>query len=103
MGEVIRLEEIDRDGAAAAPAWPSARIWSAQSRCSGRIWPVPREVLRDASDAQAQTELLGRIERFAAMIRYGLRMLGRRQATGLTARRSQVTPSPDVRGRARRD
>jgi len=41
------------------------------------------EALSDAPDAAAQTELLGRIERFAAMIRYGLRMLGEARGDGL--------------------
>jgi len=41
------------------------------------------EALRDAPDVPAQAELLGRIERFATMIRYGLRMLGEAPSDGL--------------------
>ena len=92
------------NAAAAAPAWPNARTWSARSRCSGRTWSVAAEALRDAPDAPAQTEWLGRVERFAAMIRYGLRMLGEAPSDGdLTDRLSQIAPSPDVRGRGQRD
>ena len=76
MGEVIRLEEIDRERR-------RSRARVAERAHLERAVAVLREnlaaaavALRDATDTSAQTELLGRIERLAAMIRYGTRMLG---------------------------
>jgi len=76
MGEVIRLEEIDRERR-------RSRARVAKRAHLERAVAVLREnlaaaavALRDAPDTSAQTELLDRIERLAAMIRYGTRMLG---------------------------
>ena len=76
MGELIRLEELDRERR-------RSRARVAERAHLERAVAVLREnlaaaatALRDAPDARAQTELLGRIERLAAMIRYGMRMLG---------------------------
>jgi hypothetical protein len=81
MGEVIRFEEIDRERR-------RSRVRVAERAHLERAVVLLKEnlaatadALRDAPDAsvqqaRAQIELLGRIERLAAMIRYGLRMLG---------------------------
>jgi hypothetical protein len=76
MGEVIRLEEIDRERR-------RSRARVAERAHLERAIALFREslasaasALRDEPDAPTQTELLGHIEQFAAMIRYGLRMLG---------------------------
>ena len=76
MGEVIRLQEIDRERR-------RSRARVAERAHLERAVAVLREnlaaaamALRDAPASQAQAELLGRVERFAAMIRYGMRMLG---------------------------
>lgn len=70
------------NGATAARAWPSAHLERAVALLRENLASAA-EGLRDAPDAQAQTELLGRVERFAAMIRYGLRMLGEAPGDGL--------------------
>jgi len=76
MGEVIRLEEIDRERARSrARVAERAHLERAVALLRQNLASVA-EALRDAPDAPAQTELLSCIERFAAMIRYGLRMLG---------------------------
>jgi hypothetical protein len=76
MGEVIRLEEIDRERRRSrARVAERAHLERAVALLRQNLASAA-EALRDAPDAPAQTELLGRIERFAAMIRYGLRMLG---------------------------
>jgi hypothetical protein len=76
MGEVIRLEEIDRERRRSrARVAERAHLERAVALLRQNLASVA-EALRDAPDAPAQTELLGRIERFAAMIRYGLRILG---------------------------
>ena len=76
MGEVIRLEEVDRERR-------RIRARVAERAQLERAIVILKEnlataagALRDAPSATMQAELLGRIERFAAMIRYGLRMLG---------------------------
>lgn len=83
MGEVIRLEEIDRERR-------RTRARVAERAQLERAVAVLREnlataagALRDAPSAAVQAELLGRIERLAAMIRYGLRMLGEAPGDGL--------------------
>ncbi len=83
MGEVIRLEEIDRERR-------RSRARVAERAHLERAVALLREnlaaaagALREGPDASVQTELLGRIERFAAMIRYGLRMLGEAPGDGL--------------------
>ncbi len=75
MGEVIRLEEIDRERRRSrARVAERAHLERAVALLKQNLASAA-EALRDVPDAAAQTELLGRIERFAAMIRYGLRML----------------------------
>src|SRR5229473_4204406 len=76
MGEVIRLEEIDRERRRSrARVAERAHLERAVALLRENLASAA-EALRDAPNAPAQTELLGRIERFAAMIRYGLQMLG---------------------------
>jgi hypothetical protein len=76
MGEVIRLEEIDRERRRSrARVAERAHLERAVALFRENLASAA-EALRDAPDAPAQIELLGRIERFAALIRYGLRMLG---------------------------
>jgi hypothetical protein len=82
MGDVIRLEEIDRERR-------RSRARVAEREHLERAVAVLRdnlasaaETLRDAPDAPTQAAMLGRVERFAAMIRYGLRMLGEAPGTG---------------------
>jgi hypothetical protein len=83
MGEVIRLGEIDRERRRCrARVAERAHLERAVALLSENLASAA-EALRDAPDAQAQTELLGRVERFAAMIRYGLRMLGEEPGDGL--------------------
>ena len=83
MGEVIRLEEIDRERRRSrARVAERAHLERAVALLSESL-AATADALRDARDAPAQTELLGRIERFAAMIRYGLRMLGEAPDDGL--------------------
>src|SRR5262249_17651643 len=91
MGEVIRFEEIDRERR-------RSRVRVAERAHLERAVVLLKEnlaatadALRDPPDApdasvqqaRAQIELLGRIERLAAMIRYGLRMLGEAPGDGL--------------------
>jgi type II secretory pathway component PulJ len=76
MGEVIRLEEIDRERRrsrtrVAERAHLERAVALLRENLAGAA-----EALRDAPQAPEQIELLGRIERFTALIRYGLRMLG---------------------------
>jgi hypothetical protein len=86
MGEVIRLEEIDRERRRSrARLGERAHLERAVALLRENLAAAADE-LRDtpnapshqaqAHDTRAQLELLERIERFAAMIRYGLRMLG---------------------------
>jgi hypothetical protein len=75
MGEVIRLEEIDRERRRTrARVAERAHLERAVTVLKENLAATAQE-LRDAP-AASQADLLGRIERFAAMIRYGLRMLG---------------------------
>jgi hypothetical protein len=75
MGEVIRLEEIDRERRRTrAREAERAHLERALAVLKENLAATAQE-LRDAP-AAPQADLLGRIERFAAMIRYGLRMLG---------------------------
>jgi hypothetical protein len=83
MGEVIRLEEIDRERRRSrARVAERAHLERAVALLKQNLASAA-EALRAAPDAAAQTELLGRIERFAAMIRYGLRMLGEAPGDGI--------------------
>ena len=88
MGEVIRLEEIDRERRRSrARVAERAHLERAVALLRENL-AAAAEALRDApaapaQQAHAQIELLGRIERFAAMIRYGLRMLGEAPGEGL--------------------
>jgi uncharacterized membrane protein YccC len=76
MGEVIRLEEIDRERRRSrARVAERAHLERAVALLRENLASAA-EALRDAPNAPSQTELLGRIERFAAMIRYCLQMLG---------------------------
>ena len=76
MGEVIRLEEIDRERRRnRARVAERAHLERAVALLKENL-ASSAEALRDAPEASAQIELLGRIERFTALIRYGLRMLG---------------------------
>ena len=76
MGEVIRLEEIDRERRRSrARVAERANLEGAVALLRENL-AAAAEALQDAPEAPAQIELLGRIERLAAMIRYGLRMLG---------------------------
>jgi hypothetical protein len=76
MGEVIRLEEIDRERRRSrARVAERAHLEHAIGLLRENL-ANSAEALRDAPDAPAQIELLGRIERFTSLIRYGLRMLG---------------------------
>jgi hypothetical protein len=75
MGEVIRLEEIDRERRRTrVRVAERAHLERAVAVLKENLAATARE-LRDAP-GRPQADLLGRIERFAAMIRYGLRMLG---------------------------
>jgi len=96
MGEVIRLEEIDRERRRSrARMADRAHLERAVALLRENLVSAA-EALRDAPDAPAQTEWLGRVERFAAMIRYGLRMLGEAPSDGLDG--TSVSDSP-VAGR----
>lgn len=75
MGELIRLEEIDR-------ARRRSRARAAERTHLEQAVALLREnlaaaaaALRDAPAAE-QPALLGQVEKLAAMVRYGLRMLG---------------------------
>lgn len=83
MGEVIHLEEIDRERRRSR-----ARVAEREhlERAVGVLKEnlvAAAETLRNTPQTSPQAELLGRIERFAAMIRYGLRMLGETPDDGL--------------------
>jgi hypothetical protein len=98
MGEVIHLEEIDRERRRSrARVAERAHLERAVGLLKENL-VAAAEALRDApqSPAQtpAQTELLGRIERFAAMIRYGLRMLGETSGEGLDGPSIVAGPRP---------
>ncbi|HEY2524280.1 MAG TPA: hypothetical protein VGI29_04420 [Candidatus Binataceae bacterium] len=83
MGEVIRLEELDRERRRTrARVAERAHLERAVAMLRENL-AAAAAALRDAPDARMQTELLGRIERFAAMIRYGMRMLGGTSAGGV--------------------
>jgi len=83
MGEVIKLEEIDRERRRSrARVAERAHLERAVGLLKENL-VAAAEALRDAPQTPAQSELLGRIERFAAMIRYGLRMLGEAPGDGL--------------------
>jgi uncharacterized membrane protein YccC len=76
MGEVIRLEEIDRERRRSrARVGERAHLERAVALLRENLAAAADE-LRDGPRPPEQVELLERIERFAAMIRYGLRMLG---------------------------
>ena len=76
MGEVIRLEEIDRERCRSRARVAEREHLERAVALLRENLASAAEALRDAPDALTQTELLGRIERLAAMTRYGLRMLG---------------------------
>lgn len=83
MGEVIQLEEIDRERRRSrARVAERAHLERAVGLLKENLLAAA-EALRDAPQASAQSEMLGRIERFAAMVRYGLRMLGEIPDDGL--------------------
>ena len=83
MGEVIRLEEVDRERRRSrARVAERAHLERAVAVLRENL-AVAAEALPSESDARVQTELLGRIERFAAMIRYGMRMLGETSGGGI--------------------
>jgi hypothetical protein len=83
MGEVIRLEEIDRERRRnRARVAERVHLERAVELLKENL-VAAAEALRDTQQAPTQTELLGRIERFTAMIRYGLRMLGEFSGEGL--------------------
>jgi hypothetical protein len=76
MGELIRLEEIDR-------ARARRRVRAAEREHLERAVAVLRDklaaaavALRDERDPARQAEILTRVERLTAMVRYGMRMLG---------------------------
>jgi hypothetical protein len=76
MGEVIRLEEIDRERRRSrARVAERANLDRAVALLKENL-AAAADGLRDASQATEQIALLERIARFAALIRYGLRMLG---------------------------
>ena len=75
MGELIRLEEIDRE-------YRRTRTRLAERAHLARAVAVMKEnlasaaeALRRETDAAGQAELLGKVDRLSAMVRYGLRML----------------------------
>jgi uncharacterized membrane protein YccC len=76
MGEVIRLEEIDRERRRSRARVAEREHLERAVALLRENLASAAEALRDAPDTLTQTELLGRIERLAAMTRYGLRMLG---------------------------
>jgi hypothetical protein len=83
MGEVIRFEEVDRERRRSrARVAERAHLERAVALLRENL-AATADALRAGPDASVQTELLGRIERFAAMIRYGLRMLGEAPGGGL--------------------
>jgi hypothetical protein len=83
MGEIIHLEEIDRERRRSrARVAQRAHLERAVGLLKENL-VASAQALRDAPQTPAQSELLGRIERFAAMIRYGLRMLGEVPGDGL--------------------
>ncbi|HLK86943.1 MAG TPA: hypothetical protein VKT27_10600 [Candidatus Binataceae bacterium] len=90
MGEVIRLEEIDR-------ARARRRVRAAEREHLERAVGVLRDnlaaaaaALRDTSDPARQAEMLARVERLAAMVRYGMRMLGEAPEDGTGSSASRV-------------
>jgi hypothetical protein len=94
MGEVIHLEEIDRERRRSrARVAERAHLERAVGLLKENL-VAAAEALRDAPQSPAQTELLGRIERFAAMIRYGLRMLGETSGEGLDGPSIVAGPRP---------
>ena len=75
MGELIRLEEIDRE-------YRRTRNRLAQRADLARAVAVMKEslasaaeALRRETDAAGERELLRKVDRLSAMVRYGLRML----------------------------
>jgi hypothetical protein len=95
MGEVIRLEEIDRERRRSrARVAERAHLERAVALLRESL-AAAADALREGPDTPAQTELLGRIERFAAMIRYGLRMLGEAPGDGLD--RPSISDHPIAR------
>ena len=75
MGEVIRLHEIDQERRRSrARVAERAHLERAVAILRDNL-AAAAEALRDAPMAE-QGELLGRVEKLTAMIRYGLRMLG---------------------------
>jgi uncharacterized membrane protein YccC len=102
MGEVIRLEEIDRERRRSrARVAERAHLERAVALLRENLASAA-EALRDTPDPPAQAELLGRVERFAAMIRYGLRMLGEAPSEGLDGPSVSNNPAAGRWGRGQR-
>lgn len=92
MGELIHLQEVDR-------ARRRSRARSAERVHLERAVAILREnlastaeALRDAPCGE-QAELLGQVEKLAAMVRYGLRMLGEVVDADAPDRRSDADPA----------
>jgi hypothetical protein len=75
MGELIRLEEIDRE-------YRRTRTRLAERAHLERAVALMKENLASAAEAlrreanpTTQTELLSKVDKLSAMVRYGLRML----------------------------
>ena len=89
MGELIRLEEIDQERR-------RSRARVAERVHLERAVAILRENLASAADALRdapagdQAELLGQVEKLAAMVRYGLRMLGETTSGDVHARRDDA-------------
>lgn len=94
MGEVIKLEEIDRERRRCrARLAERAHLERAVGLLKENL-VAAAEALRDGPQPPAQSELLGRIERLAAMIRYGLRMLGEAAGDELDGPSTVAGPHP---------
>jgi hypothetical protein len=76
MGEVIRLEEIDRERRRSRTRVAERAHLERAVALLRENLAAAAEALRDEPPPPAQIDLLGRIERFTELIRYGLRMLG---------------------------
>ena len=90
MGEVIRLEEIDR-------ARARRRVRAAEREHLERAVGVLRDnlataaiALRDEREPARQPEMLARVERLAAMVRYGMSMLGEAHEGGKDGGASRI-------------
>ena len=104
MGEVIRLEEIDRERRRSrARVAERAHLERAVALLRENLASCGRGVARRAGRAGAdRVARTYRAVRGDDPLRPADAWRGAR-ATGLTARLSQTTPSPDVRGRGQRD